>query len=64
MAESAALLVDDVLSHEPICQWMLGFPFQRRFLFANRPELMRKVWGLRKGNHQYVGLLYRRSAGH
>jgi hypothetical protein len=32
MAESAALLVDEVLPHEPIRQWVLSFPFQLRFL--------------------------------
>jgi hypothetical protein len=36
MAESAALLVDDVLPHEPIRQWVLSFPFQLRFLFASQ----------------------------
>jgi hypothetical protein len=40
MAESAALLVDEVLPHEPMRQWELSFPFQLRFLFASRPELM------------------------
>ena len=28
MAESAALLVDEVLPHEPMRQWVLSFPFQ------------------------------------
>ncbi len=28
MAERAALLVDDVLPHKPIRQWVLSFPFQ------------------------------------
>jgi ribosomal protein S27E len=46
MAESAALLVDEVLPHEPIRQWVLSFPFQLRFLFASRPELMGKVLGI------------------
>jgi hypothetical protein len=46
MAESAALLVDEVLPHEPILQWVLSFPFQLRFLFASRPELMGKVLGI------------------
>ena len=40
MAESAALLVDEVLPEQPIRQWVLSFPFQLRFLFASRPELM------------------------
>jgi ribosomal protein S27E len=45
MAESAALLVDEVLPEQPIRQWVLSFPFQLRFLFASRPELM--GWVLR-----------------
>jgi hypothetical protein len=43
MAESAVLLVDDVLPHEPIRQWVLSFPFQLRFLFASYPQIMGKV---------------------
>jgi ribosomal protein S27E len=46
MAESAALFVDEVLPHEPIHQWVLSFPFQLRFLFASRPELMGKALGI------------------
>jgi hypothetical protein len=46
MAESAALLVDDVLPHEPIRQWVLSFPFQLRFLFASYPQIMGKVLGI------------------
>ena len=62
MAESAAQLVDEVHPHEPMHQllpWMacsramqehlprvLSFPFQLRFLFASRPELMGKVLGI------------------
>lgn len=37
MAESAALLVDDVLPYESIRQWVLSFLFQLRFSFANYP---------------------------
>src|SRR5690554_7536469 len=36
MAESAALLVDEVLPEQPMRQWVLSFPFQLRFLFASR----------------------------
>jgi len=39
MAESAALLVDDVFPRAPIRQWVLSFPFQLRFLFASYPVL-------------------------
>ena len=46
MAESAALLVDEVLPEQPIRQWVLSFPFQLGFLFASRPELMGRVLGI------------------
>jgi hypothetical protein len=46
MAESAALLVDDILPHKPIRQWVLSFPFQLRFLFATYPQIMGKVRGI------------------
>ncbi len=46
MAESAGLLVDEILPHEPIRQWVLSFPFQLRFLFANYPQIMGKVLGI------------------
>ncbi len=50
----SALLVDEVLPHETMRQWVLSFPFQLRFLFASRPELMGKV----------LGIAYRAIAGH
>ena len=46
MAESAALLVDDVFPREPIRQWVLSFPFQLRFLFASYSDLMGQVLGI------------------
>ena len=46
MAESAALLVEDVFPREPMRQWVLSFPFQLRFLFASDLELMGKVLGI------------------
>jgi len=46
MAESAALLVDEVLPEAPIRQWVLSFPFQLRFLFASRPKVMGRVLGI------------------
>jgi hypothetical protein len=39
-------LVDEVLPEQPIRQWVLSFPFQLRFLFASRPELMGRVLGI------------------
>jgi hypothetical protein len=46
MAESAALLVDEVLPEQPIRQWVLSFPYQLRFLFASHPQLMGRVLGI------------------
>lgn len=46
MAESAALLVDEVLPEQPMRQWVLSFPFQQRFLFASRPAIMGQVLGI------------------
>jgi ribosomal protein S27E len=46
MAESAALLVDEVLPHQPMRQWVLSFPFPLRFLFATRPRIMSEVLGI------------------
>lgn len=46
MAESAALLVDEVLPEQPMRQWVLSFPFPLRFLFASRPEIMVQVLGI------------------
>jgi hypothetical protein len=46
MAESAALLVDEVFPEVPIRQWVLSFPFQLRFLLARYAELMGKVLGI------------------
>jgi hypothetical protein len=46
MAESAALLVDEVFPEQPMRQWVLSFPFQLRFLFASRPQLMGRVLGV------------------
>jgi hypothetical protein len=46
MAESSALLVDDVFPHQPVRQWVLSFPFQLRFLFASRPLITGQVLGI------------------
>jgi len=54
MTESAALLVDDVLPHVPIRQWVFNFSYQLRFLFASYPQSMGKV----------LGIIYRTLATH
>ena len=46
MVESAALLVDEVLPHQPMRQWVLSFPFALRFLFARDPKAMGAVLGI------------------
>lgn len=40
MAESAALLVDEVLPQQPIRQWVLSVLFQLRFLLASQPSIV------------------------
>ena len=46
MAESAALLVDEVLPEQPVRQWVLSVPYPLRFLFASPPEVMGHVLGI------------------
>jgi hypothetical protein len=41
MAESAALLVDEVFPEQPVRQWVAPYPL--RFLFASHPEVMGRV---------------------
>ena len=40
MAESAALLVDEIFPRLPIRQWVLSVPFPLRFLLAREPQVM------------------------
>ena len=46
MADSAALLVDEILPTQPMRQWVLSFPFQLRFLLARYPDVMSRVLGI------------------
>jgi hypothetical protein len=46
MAESAALLVDEVLPQQAMRQWVLSLPFQLRFLFPSQPTIMGKALGI------------------
>ena len=43
MVESAAMLVDSVLPHQPIRQWVLSVPFPLRWLFASEPRVLGKA---------------------
>jgi ribosomal protein S27E len=54
MAESSALLVDEVLPHRPMRQWVLSVPHPLRYLFASQPKIMGKV----------LGIMYRTLATH
>jgi len=70
MVDSAALLVDEILPHQPMRQWVLGncsrhgstshihvvvtVPFPLRFLFASQPVVMGKV----------LAIVYRAIAAH
>jgi hypothetical protein len=46
MADGAALLVDEILPHQAMRQWVLSFPFPLRFLFASNPKAMTGVLGI------------------
>lgn len=46
MADSAALLVDDILPYQSMRQWVLSFPFPLRLLFASKLAVMGKVLGI------------------
>jgi hypothetical protein len=43
MAQSAAVLVDEVIPQVPVRQWVLSFPIGLRILFAAHPELLTPV---------------------
>jgi len=46
MADSAALLVDEILPYQPMRQWVLSVPFPLRLLFASNPKAMTGVLGI------------------
>ena len=46
MAETAALLTDEVFPYVPLRQWVISFPFPLRYLFAAHPQAMGKVLGI------------------
>ncbi len=46
MAETAALLADEVLPERPLRQWVLSLPFALRFLLATAPKALTLVLGV------------------
>ena len=46
MAETAALLSDEVFPDVPLRQWVISFPFPLRYLEAAHPQEMGKVLGI------------------
>jgi hypothetical protein len=61
MADSAALLVDDILPHQPMRQWVLSVPFPLRLLFASQPAIMSRVLGI---VYRAIATHLRRKAGY
>jgi len=58
MAQSAAVLVDEVIPQAPVRQWVLSFPIGLRILFAARPALLTPV--LRLIHRVIAGFLLKR----
>ena len=46
MVESAALLVDEVLPHQPFRQWVLSLPYPLRLPLAREPKALSAVLGV------------------
>jgi hypothetical protein len=46
MTESAARLIDNVLPHVPVRQWVLSLPYRLRYLLAWNHDLCRAVLGV------------------
>ena len=46
MAETAALLADEVFRDVPLRQWVISLPLPLRYLFAAHPQAMAKVLGI------------------
>jgi len=61
MVEHAALLVDEILPEVPYRQWVLSVPFQLRFLFASKPNVMSKALGI---VYRTIAMYLIHAAGH
>jgi len=60
MSETAAHLVDHVLPHKNIRQWVLTFPVPIRLCLAVRPKVMARALDIA---HLVIGQYYRKKAG-
>lgn len=60
MSETAAHLVDHVLPHKNIRQWVLTFPVPIRLCLAVRPKVMARALEIA---HLVIGQYYRKKAG-
>ena len=60
MSETAAHLVDHVLPHKNIRQWVLTFPVPIRLCLAVRPKVMARALEI---SHLVIGQYYRKKAG-
>jgi hypothetical protein len=60
MVETAAHLVDHVIPHVPVRQWVLAFPIALRILFAAHPQLLTPVLRI---IHRVIARLLIKQAG-
>ena len=60
MNETATHLVDSVLPHQRIRQWVMSFPIPIRLILAIKPNIMGKVLNI---VNQCISQYYRRKAG-
>ena len=60
MAQTAAHLVDCVISRVPVRQWVLSFPIPLRVLFASHPQLLAPVVQV---VHRVIGTFLIKQAG-
>lgn len=59
MSETAAHLVDNVLPHKNIRQWVLTFPIPIRLLLAVKPQIVAKALEI---SHSVIATYYRKKA--
>ncbi len=60
MTDTAAYLIDRVIPHEPVRQWVVTFPMRIRYILATNPKLVSSVLGI---THRAIEGYLRRRAG-